>query len=496
MAQLKTKRRNTVAALLALFAALLVAYFAVSMLSGSDSESTDEDTETLLLGISASEVEAVEWTYSSETYAMVLENEAWVSQDGIALDQSSATELVSTAAEAVAVRVIDEADISDDMGLASPPITVTLTLTSGDVATFSVGGLTSDATYCYVQVEGITDAYVSYSTLLTSFCLSIDDLYAADAGPAALDIVSFTVESDEGTSTLVYLEDGSDASYSSSYTWFMALDGNASNTEASNLVALDTSKAETAVDLVNDESFTSVVKAAGVEEEDDADYGFANPTLTATLNYTTSTLYETGEVDDDGNTLYDTRVEDGEFILVVGAQTETGTYYAYVEGSDAVYTLSAGTVVSLQELSADSLQPDDVCLMDWDTVDSLCIESGSNKVTINFIYTTEEDDDGEETLSVSYEIDGEEASAESVEAFLDAIDALAAESEGSLSGAAGTDSALSITFYRNTSSFTEMTLSFIKYDNSFYLVSFNDSARLLVNRNDVSELIELFEALL
>ena len=40
-----------------------------------------------------------------------------------------------------------------------------------------------------------------------------------------------------------------------------------------------------------------------------------------------------------------------------------------------------------------------------------------------------------------------------------------------------------------------MTLSFIRYDNSFYLVSFNGEERLLVNRNDVAALKEAVQAL-
>lgn len=54
---------------------------------------------------------------------------------------------------------------------------------------------------------------------------------------------------------------------------------------------------------------------------------------------------------------------------------------------------------------------------------------------------------------------------------------------------------ISFTFHRNTSTFTEMTLEFTLYDNSFYLVSFDGEERFLVNRNDIANLEELFEAL-
>ena len=53
------------------------------------------------------------------------------------------------------------------------------------------------------------------------------------------------------------------------------------------------------------------------------------------------------------------------------------------------------------------------------------------------------------------------------------------------------DAALSFVFHRSTDAFSEMTLSFTRYDNSFYLVSFNGEERLLVNRNAVTDLVDM-----
>ena len=129
--------------------------------------------------------------------------------------------------------------------------------------------------------------------------------------------------------------------------------------------------------------------------------------------------------------------------------------------------------------------------MDWDTVDSIDITAGGQTKTLAITRTEETDDDGDTETVASYTLDGESLEDVDAEELLDAIDALEAEGEGSASSAAEGSPELSFVFHRNTETFSEMTLSFTRYDNNFYLVSFNGEERLLVNRNAVADLTDM-----
>ena len=228
-----------------------------------------------------------------------------------------------------------------------------------------------------------------------------------------------------------------------------------------------------------------------VDGVQDGAYGFDNPTLVATLSYTTNSEEETGETDDNGEAVTETVETPHTFVLTVGAQADDDGYYATVEGSSKVYTVSQSDVESLLEASVDSLRDDSVCLMDWDTVDSIDITAGGQTKTLAITRTEETDDDGDTETVASYTLDGESLEDVDAEELLDAIDAFEAEGEGSASSAAEGSPELSFVFHRNTETFSEMTLSFTRYDNNFYLVSFNGEERLLVNRNAVADLTDM-----
>lgn len=268
-------------------------------------------------------------------------------------------------------------------------------------------------------------------------------------------------------------------------------------------------------DLVSSVNYVSWASCVDPSYDGTTDYGFSTPTLTVTLEYVDNSSDDEEEdaADDGGANSGETAEGDGalaSYVLLVGYQTEDGDYYAQPQGSNRVYTLSASDVEALAGATAASLAPDDVCLMDWDTVDSVDVTYAGQTKTVAFVRDTSEEGDAEgsedtadeadadgstasETVETSYAVDGQEADAGAVEDLLDAIDALQAEGEVEAVDTSTLDAAeITFTFHRSTETFSEMTLSLIPYDNSFYLVSFNGEERLLVNRNDVAELEELY----
>lgn len=444
-----------------------------------------------LLDVAADEVTGLSWTDGDGAAAVSLvrgEDGVWrdASDPDASLDQELVESVVAAVVGLTVGRAVDADDVTDEMGAADPTATATLTLSDGTEVGLTVGAATSDGGESYVWVDDDGTAYLVDDTLASVCALTVADLYETEAGPqaATADVTSLTVARADGTLTLLHYPDGTgDLSYTDDYTWF-ADDG-------SGATAADAAGAQTLVGLVNDVSWASCVDAT-YDGSNAADYGLDNPTLTAMLVYT---------AEDEGTAAEQT------FVLVVGAQAQDGGYYAQPQGSDRVYTLGASTVEQLLAATVASLAPDDVLLMDWDTVDSIDVAYGGTTRTLSLVRTADDaetsdgSDDGTDdaaaaTGETAYTVDGTEVLALKAENLLAALDNLDAEGEadGSVDVSA-VEPELTFTFHRSTEAFAELTLSLIPYDNSFYLVSFNDEQRLLVNKNDVARLVELYEDL-
>lgn len=480
MPQSTTSRSHarSLAIMAAILAVCAVAFIAASEASKAF-DASDTPSDQAFLALDADDADEISWTYGGNGYRLVLEDGTWKDAEApdIAVDQTSAEEIASALADAEVSRAISAGEISDEMGLDDPAATATVTTSDGSQQTFSIGAQTTDGQGYYASIDGEEGARV-VDTSLECLLTTMMDLYQQDASPSATTIDSLVVErAGRSTLTLIHDSEGVEGSYTDEYTW--------SVDDGETAIATSNSKASGVTSVVNYVSWSSLV---AVDGQQDGAYGFDNPTLTATLSYTTTSEEETGEVDEDGKAVTETVETPHTFVLVIGAQADEGGYYAMVEGSSKVYTIAQDDVDTLLSANIDSLRDDSVCLMDWDTVDSIDISFDGNVKTLAITRTEETDDEGETETTTSYTLDGAELASSDAEELLDAIDALESEGEGDSASAADASPELSLTFHRNTETHSEMTLSLTRYDNNFYLVSFNEEERLLVNRNAVTDL--------
>lgn len=448
-------------------------------LQGVASSEDGEESQASFLDVEASQIVDVVWETGGEESHIAYSDDEWHDPDNPddALDQTAAAQIAQAFADATTSRTIDADQETDEMGLDSPTATATITLDDDTTHTVTVGAVSQNTAYYATADDG--DIELIDVSLPQALETSLNDLYETEEAPQATDVDSLTIEHDGDEFALTYYENGSTTlSYTDRYTWF--------GDEGDGEQALDADEAASLVILVNEVSWSSCVDPSA---DDLSAYGFDDPTLTATLAYTEEVTTETDETDDDGNAVTETSEEDRTFTLVVGAQADDGSYYAQPEGSDAVYRISNDTVESLLEADCDALAPTDVCLIDWDSVDSVEFSYDDTTRTISIEREDVEDDEGNTSVEETYYVDGEEFSGDSAEAVLDAIDALTSEGEADGGESAG-NSMLSITIHQSSEAFPTVTLEFTEYDNSFYLASLDGDARLLVNKNDIEDLKE------
>ena len=207
--------------------------------------------------------------------------------------------------------------------------------------------------------------------------------------------------------------------------------------------------------------------------------------------------YATGipaEKDDEGSGASDKK----EFKYYVGEAD--GAYYARLKNSRIIYNITEEAYSAVADASYESLEPDEVILLDWDTVDSIEAEIDGSVYTVEM---EKDDDDG-----YSYTVDGVAAAFDNV---IDAIDGLTIasdESDESESAggeeedtikvpeekpdADGRDVELKLTFHRNTEENSKIELTFYRYNGSWCVSSLNGE---YVNYTDRESVVDLKEAI-
>ena len=182
--------------------------------------------------------------------------------------------------------------------------------------------------------------------------------------------------------------------------------------------------------------------------------------------------------------------ETQKFEYEVGAVDDV--YYARLTGSNIVYRISEDLYQAAVNVSYEELKPDEVVLLDWDTVESIEVELDGNVYTIGlekddedaYIYTLENEEiefgdilDRLSEITIAEETDDEDVP----------------ETEPSLSG---NRSEMSLIFHRNTESYQTVELEFYQYDGSYCISVLNGEELNYTSRTAVVDLKEAVNAVI
>ena len=162
--------------------------------------------------------------------------------------------------------------------------------------------------------------------------------------------------------------------------------------------------------------------------------------------------------------------ETQKFEYEVGAVDEA--YYARLTGSNIVYRISEDLYQAAVNVSYEELKPDEVVLLDWDTVESIEVELDGNVYTIGL-----EKDDEDAYITIAEETDDEDVP----------------ETEPALSGKR---SEMSLIFHRNTESYQTVELEFYQYDGSYCISVLNGEELNYTSRTAVVDLKEAVNAVI
>jgi hypothetical protein len=293
--------------------------------------------------IALSDIDELTWNNGTTTFTFAKSNGTWAYSDAaFPLDTSYPEAVASTLASLSAVRKMDQpADSLSAYGLAQPAFT--LTAASGSQKITLLIGSASGANY-YAKIDGQDAIYTIGSSLVTEIQHNLADMAKIDTFPTlseknmtavslssggkTLQLAKQTVESATDSSTATTGTDSSTTSSTGSstqsvtYQWSGTQGGgsSSSNTSLSSLIKTLGALKFSACSAYN--------TAVGARTE----YGVDTPTLSLTVQYT----------DDQGTAQTMT--------LAVGSATSSGDYYATLNGSTSIFTISKDTVTTLTGL--------------------------------------------------------------------------------------------------------------------------------------------------
>ena len=469
------KRGKKLIALLAALVILTGAALAATLLNPERQEGSGQEEEKIsIFTLDSDSVTALSWTYEEETLSFLCDGGQWSYADDAAfpLDSSYLEDMVTALGDVTASKSISEPEDLAQYGLEEP--TCTVTVSTGEDRELRIGDATSldGLRYCST---GDGNVYLVDSALLDAFSYGLSDLVQMETIPDIDSTDSFTVSSGTGTYTIVYRED-SGLAYSDDYVWFLQNGGE--------YTALDTEQTESLLDAVTALTWNSCADYHA-EASELADYGLDAPAATVTVQYQESVQVETGETDEEGEPVYETQERDAQFILEVGDSVDDACY-ARIAGSDMVYQIDGSVRDALLYTTQSELLPDEVLLMDWDTVDSIDITLDGATYHVERSTTEETDDDGNTSEKTIYTLNGSEIAIEDI---LDDLTALSSTGSGE-NLTPQRDAEIRFLFHRNTESFSEVELTFYQYDSTSCLVGLNGETRLFVSRDDIVSLAE------
>lgn len=461
------KRGKKLLALLLVLVLVLGATYAVTILN-PENEQVEEETATTVFTVDADTVTYISWDYYEPVgFEKIDDQWVYVEDSQFPLNSSYIDTMLDVLTEVTAYKTIEAVEDWDQYTLEAPYCEITL-IADGIDYTLKIGEENALGGQRYFST-GDGNAYLIDSSVLDAFTYELYDLLVMESIPDMAQVTAMTVESTGQSYAITYSED-SDLVYSDQYVWFMEEQ------------MLDTELTEALLSTITDMYW---IECVDFNAEDLSQYGLDSPDAVITVDYVQTTDIATNETDDDGNTVYETVESEETFILEIGA--ETGDYrYARISGSNMVYKVSSSIAETLMHTTYYELQPDEVLLMDWDTVTGIDIILGETTYAFTKDTQTFTDEEGNESEETIYTLNGTEVD---LDTFIGILDTMT--SSGYAMGPTPERAEeVRIVIHRNRVTFPEVELVFYQYDSTKCLTMLNGASTVFVSRENVVSLVE------
>ena len=483
-----------------------------------EQKESEEDSEesTTVFTASTDNIKSLDFMVDDTETTFEKDDDSWVKKDetDFPVNQTTLDSAASAIASVDSDRVLEDVDDLSEYGLDSPSNTIKIVTKSdeedGDdiTTTLYVGDENSSTSQYYVRKDDDEKTvYLIDSSCVEPFTKSLNDYAQMEDFPAISNTDTITKISVDGDNSYELSKD-EDTS-----TW--SVKGSEDEEKA------DSATVSSLVSSFGSMAYSSL---ADYKCDDKSKYGLDKPYATITVDYQeevadddtdedtqddTTASGETAdedassaeensddakqdtESDDEDSSEEETKMADKQLTILVGNKTDDSNRYVMVNDSNEVYTMSTDSLSALTDKSEEDFWDMTVSYVSLNSLGSLKVNYQGSDYKVNVSRETSTDDDGNDTETVTYKLNGSDLDETTFTTFYNKLINMTAQKRLTDKYEPDGDAELTAIFTEEDGDTQEV--AYYSYDTNYY-AAVVDNKVYLVNKMNVKELFTAFES--
>lgn len=457
----------------------------VSHQEQKESEAESEEN-TSVFTASADDIKSLDFMVDDTETTFEKKDDSWVKKDDtdFPVNQSTLDSAASSVTSVESDRVLEDVDNLAEYGLDSPANIIKIVTKSEDedgddtTATLYVGDENSSTSQYYVRKDDEKTVYLVDSSCVEPFTKTLYDYAQMEDFPAISSTDTITKISVDGDSSYELKKDADTS------VWSVSANGEEDKADSATVSSLVSSFGSMAYNSMAD-----------YKCEDKSKYGLDKPYSTITVDY-----QEEAETSDDNAETSDsetpdsaetTEMVDKQLTILVGNEADDSNRYVMVNDSNEVYTMSEETLSALTDKTEEDFWDMTVSYVSVNSLASLKVNYQGTDYKVNASRETSTDEDGNDTETVTYKLDGADLNETTFTTFYNKLINMAAQKRLTEKYDPDGDAELTVTFTEEDGDTLEV--SYYSYDTNYY-AAVVDNKVYLVNKMNVKELFTAFES--
>ena len=457
----------------------------VSHQEQKESEAESEEN-TSVFTASADDIKSLDFMVDDTETTFEKKDDSWVKKDDtdFPVNQSTLDSAASSVTSVESDRVLEDVDDLAEYGLDSPANTIKIVTKSEDedgddtTTTLYVGDENSSTSQYYVRKDDEKTVYLVDSSCVEPFTKTLYDYAQMEDFPAISSTDTITKISVDGDNSYELKKDADTS------VWSVSANGEEDKADSATVSSLVSSFGSMAYNSMAD-----------YKCEDKSKYGLDKPYSTITVDY-----QEEAETSDDNAETSDsetpdsaetTEMVDKQLTILVGNEADDSNRYVMVNDSNEVYTMSEETLSALTDKTEEDFWDMTVSYVSVNSLASLKVNYQGTDYKVNASRETSTDEDGNDTETVTYKLDGADLDETTFTTFYNKLINMAAQKRLTEKYDLDGDAELTVTFTEEDGDTLEV--SYYSYDTNYY-AAVVDNKVYLVNKMNVKELFTAFES--
>ena len=479
-----------------------------------EQKESEEDSEesTTVFTASTDNIKSLDFMVDDTETTFEKDDDSWVKKDetDFPVNQTTLDSAASAIASVDSDRVLEDVDDLSEYGLDSPSNTIKIVTKSdeedGDdiTTTLYVGDENSSTSQYYVRKDDDEKTvYLIDSSCVEPFTKSLNDYAQMEDFPAISNTDTITKISVDGDNSYELSKD-EDTS-----TW--SVKGSEDEEKA------DSATVSSLVSSFGSMAYSSL---ADYKCDDKSKYGLDKPYATITVDYqeevadddtqdnttapseaadedassaeeNSDDAKQDTESDDEDSSEEETKMADKQLTILVGNETDDSSRYVMVNDSNEVYTMSTDTLSALTDKSEEDFWDMTVSYVSLNSLGSLKVNYQGSDYKVNVSRETSTDDDGNDTETVTYKLNGSDLDETTFTTFYNKLINMTAQKRLTDKYEPDGDAELTAIFTEEDGDTQEV--AYYSYDTNYY-AAVVDNKVYLVNKMNVKELFTAFES--